>query len=107
MTSRNVEVGRMDRLCRIRVGVLHKAVTGRGIRYGGVRGEQEMDREHVPVLKPAAARRRHWWIAALALLVVLGSYAATLAWVTRRLETDVQKSIHPVPAVLAADHGDA
>jgi hypothetical protein len=67
---------------------------------------RDMDGGHVPALKPSAARRRHLWIAASALLVLLAVYAGTLAWVTRRLETDVQKSIHAVPAVLAADNAD-
>lgn len=65
-----------------------------------------MDSAKVPALKSSATRRRHLWIAAVALLVLLAAYAATLAWVTRRLEADVQKSIHPVPAELATDSAD-
>jgi hypothetical protein len=65
-----------------------------------------MDSEHAPALKRPPARRRHVWIAVIVVAVLLAGYAASLAWVTRRLQTDVQKSIHPVPAVLAADHAD-
>ena len=68
---------------------------------------KRIDIGHGPALKASGARRRHLWIAALVLLGLLAAYAATLTWVTHRLETDVQKSIHPVPAVLAADHADA
>jgi hypothetical protein len=56
-------------------------------------------------LKLAPARRRRWWIAIGLGAVMLALYAAGLAWVTRRLEADMQKSIHPVPAVLEARRG--
>jgi ferric-dicitrate binding protein FerR (iron transport regulator) len=69
-------------------------------------GKNVMDSRQAPALRPSPARRRQWWIAALALIVLLAGYAGALAWVTNRLEIDIQKSIHPAPAVLAADHAD-
>ena len=57
-----------------------------------------------PVNAPLPTRpasRRRWLVVAIVALLVLGSYAGALAWVTRRLEIDVQKSIHPVPAALS------
>ena len=48
------------------------------------------------------APRKRWLVIALVTALVLGSYAAGLAWVARRLEADVQKSIHPVPAAQSA-----
>lgn len=62
-----------------------------------------MDCRHAPALKPAVSRRRHLWIAAIVVLALLAGYAGTLAWVTRRLEGDVQKTIRP----LAADRADS
>lgn len=52
-------------------------------------------------------RRRHWpWVVAIVALLLL-AYAVALAWVTRKLEADVQRSLHPVPAVQeAARPGD-
>jgi len=49
-------------------------------------------------------RRRRWGrtIAVVALLLL--AYAVALAWATRRLEADVQRSLHPLPAV---QHDDA
>jgi hypothetical protein len=44
-----------------------------------------------------APRRRRWWVGATLLVLLLGIYAAALTWTTRRLETDIQKSIHPLP----------
>ena len=63
-----------------------------------------MDNRQTPALKPSPARRRHWRIGVLALIALLAGYAGALAWVTNRLEIDVQKSIHPAPAVMVADH---
>lgn len=57
-----------------------------------------MPRAHAPTAPKPAGRRR--WIVAIAVLLLLGGYAAALTWVGRRLETDVQKSIHPMPAML-------
>ena len=45
------------------------------------------------------ARRRRWWPAITALALFLLAYALALAWATRRLEADVQHSLHPLPAV--------
>lgn len=50
-------------------------------------------------LKP---RRRRWVAFTLAGLVLLALYAGGLAWVTHRLQVDVQRSIHPAPSVLEA-----
>jgi hypothetical protein len=52
------------------------------------------------------AVRRRWIVVGIAILLVLGAYAGALAWVGQRLEIDVQRSIHPVPAALAARHGE-
>ena len=57
-----------------------------------------MQRVHASTAPKPAGRRR--WIVAIAVLVLLGGYAVALTWVGRRLETDVQKSIHPMPAML-------
>lgn len=59
-----------------------------------------MHRAHAPTAPKPGGRRR--WILAVAALLLLGSYAAALTWLGRRLEADVQKSIHPVPATMAA-----
>jgi hypothetical protein len=37
-------------------------------------------------------------------MVVLAVYAAALTWTTRRLEADIQKSIHPLPQASATQH---
>jgi ferric-dicitrate binding protein FerR (iron transport regulator) len=44
-------------------------------------------------------QRRRWGrtIAVVALLLL--AYGLALAWATRRLEADVQRSLHPLPAV--------
>ena len=49
------------------------------------------------------ARRRRWWIAVGAGVVLLAVYAATLTWVSHRLQTAIQKSIRPLP-VSIDDH---
>jgi hypothetical protein len=51
---------------------------------------------------PPILRRR--WLIALAIgVVLLALYAGALTWLTQRLQTDVQKSIHPLPAAIE-DH---
>lgn len=62
-----------------------------------------MHRAHASTAAPKPVGRRRW-IVAIAVLVLLGGYAAALTWVGRRLETDVQKSIHPMPAMLTDQH---
>ncbi|MEO6263889.1 MAG: hypothetical protein ABIO58_02815 [Luteimonas sp.] len=53
---------------------------------------------------PVSPRRRRRWLIVLAICVVLaGIYAGALTWVTQRLETDIQKSIRPLPAMVE-DH---
>lgn len=58
---------------------------------------------HDPTLGEEAARsakhRRLWW-AALAIALLLGAYAATLAWVAERVEAGVERSIQPLPVVM-------
>lgn len=53
-------------------------------------------------LKPGNGRRRRWVAVAIVGIVLLALYAAGLAWVTHRLQVDVQRSIHPAPSVLEA-----
>jgi len=48
---------------------------------------------------PAPGWWRRWWRAIAIVALLLLAYAVALAWVTRRLEADVQKSLHPLPAV--------
>jgi hypothetical protein len=48
---------------------------------------------------PSARRRRRWWIGATCVVLLLVVYAAALTWTTRRLEADIQKSIHALPTV--------
>lgn len=47
-----------------------------------------------------SARHRRWWWLSLAVVVVLGVYAGALAWVTRRVEAGVERSIQPLPVVM-------
>jgi hypothetical protein len=56
----------------------------------------------VPPTAPASRRRR--WIGLSIATVVLVVYAAALTWTTRRLETDIQKSIHALPQASATHH---
>ncbi|WP_166212996.1 hypothetical protein [Cognatiluteimonas telluris] len=51
---------------------------------------------------PPSARRRRWIVPTLIGVVLLALYAGSLAWVTHRLQVDVQRSIHPAPSVLEA-----
>lgn len=48
-------------------------------------------------------RRRHWLIGLTIGALLLAAYAGALTWVSQRLETDIQKSIRPLPASLE-DH---
>ncbi len=57
----------------------------------------------VPSTAPAGRRRRRW-IGLCIAMVVLVVYAAALTWTTRRLETDIQKSIHALPQANATQH---
>jgi hypothetical protein len=51
---------------------------------------------HAPT---ARAPRSHRWVVWLvAVVVVLGAYAVALRWVTLRVESGVEASIHPLPA---------
>jgi hypothetical protein len=54
---------------------------------------------------PLPTPRRRWWIAATVIAVVLILYAGALTWTTRRLEVDIQKSIHALPDA-SAGHRD-
>ncbi len=47
-------------------------------------------------VKPAP--RRRWLVILIMVITVLALYAGALAWVNQRLQTDIQKSIHVVPA---------
>ncbi len=52
---------------------------------------------------PTPLRRRRWLIALAIGAVLLALYAGALTWVTQRLQTDIEKSIHPLPAAIE-DH---
>ncbi len=47
-------------------------------------------------VKPTA--RRRWLAILIAVVTILALYAGALAWVNQRLQTDIQKSIHTLPA---------
>lgn len=51
---------------------------------------------------PTPHRRRRWLIVTGIVGAVLIAYALTLTWATQRLETDLQKSIRPLPVVQPA-----
>ena len=55
---------------------------------------------------PMMLRRKRWLIGIGAAVAVLAVYVGVLTWVTRRLETDIQKSIRPLPAAME-DHRSA
>ena len=46
------------------------------------------------------SRRRRWLIVLAACALLGGLYAGALTWVSLRLETDIQKSIRPLPVVI-------
>jgi hypothetical protein len=54
---------------------------------------------------PLPTHRRRWWIVATVIAIVLVLYAGALTWTTRRLEVDIQKSIHALPDA-SAGHRD-
>ena len=54
-------------------------------------------------LTSLTVRRRRWLIALVVGVVLIALYAGALTWVTQRLQTDIQKSIHPLPAAIE-DH---
>ena len=47
-----------------------------------------------------SAKYRRWWWLSLVVAIVLGVYAGTLAWVTKRVEAGVERSIQPLPVVM-------
>jgi hypothetical protein len=64
-----------------------------------------MSSTHTSDTDPSPRRRRRWWISAVLIAVVLVLYAGALTWTTRRLEVDIQKSIHAPPDA-SAGHRD-
>lgn len=46
------------------------------------------------------AKQRRWCWLALVVAILLGAYAGTLAWVTKRVEAGVERSIQPLPVVM-------
>jgi hypothetical protein len=46
------------------------------------------------------AKHRRWWWLSLAVVIVLGVYAGALAWVTKRVEAGVERSIQPLPVAV-------
>ena len=68
-------------------------------------GEDDMQafRFSAAGLTSLTVRRRRWLIALVVGVVLLALYAGALTWVTQRLQTDIQKSIHPLPAAIE-DH---
>lgn len=51
-------------------------------------------------------RRRRWWRAGVIGVLLLVMYVVALAWVTQRLQSDVEKSIHPVQALQPGHSGE-
>jgi hypothetical protein len=47
----------------------------------------------------SAKHRRLCW-AALVVAILLGAYAGALAWVTKRVEAGVERSIQPLPVMM-------
>ena len=64
-----------------------------------------MSSTHTSETKPLPPPRRRWWIPATVIAVVLVLYVGALTWTTRRLEVDIQKSIHALPDA-SAGHRD-
>ena len=54
----------------------------------------------------APPQRRRWGRTIIVVSLVLLAYAVALAWATRRLEADVQRSLHPLPAVQQDSRAD-
>jgi predicted double-glycine peptidase len=54
-----------------------------------------------------SAKYRRWWWLSLVVAIVLGVYAGTLAWVTKRVEAGVERSIQPLPVVMQDRQHDA
>ncbi len=52
-----------------------------------------------PTATLSPLRRRRWWVAGVIGVLLLVVYVLALAWVTQRLQNDVEKSIHPVQAI--------
>ena len=52
---------------------------------------------------PVAARRRRWLVALAISAVLAALYAVAVGWVARRVESDIAKSIRPLPEVIE-DH---
>jgi hypothetical protein len=57
-----------------------------------------MQAARVPDAPATPRRRRAWWTIGVVALLLL-AYAIAVAWVSRRLEADVQRSQHPLPAL--------
>lgn len=49
---------------------------------------------------PAHARHRRWGVIATGVVLALSVYALGLAWAANRLESGIQKSIHPLPVAM-------
>lgn len=49
---------------------------------------------------PAHAKRRRWGAIAMSVVLALSVYALGLAWVANKLESGVQKSIHPLTVAM-------
>lgn len=52
------------------------------------------------------ARLRRLCVLAIAGALLLGTYAATLAWVTRQVETGVDRSLQPIPVLVRDQPGN-
>jgi uncharacterized membrane protein HdeD (DUF308 family) len=52
-----------------------------------------------PAATLAPSRRRRWWVLGTIGVLLLVLYVVALAWVTQRLQSDVENSIHPVQAL--------
>jgi hypothetical protein len=58
-----------------------------------------------PAATLARGRRRRWWMLGTAGVLLLVGYVVALAWVTQRLQVDVQNSIRPLQALQAGHSG--